>query len=180
MPDSECLKIWTIGHSTRDIGQFMDLLKENEIHALADVRSFPGSRKFPHFGAESLSRSLAEAEIQYIPFKQLGGRRRVQPGSPHTVWRNEAFRGYADYMETADFKKGIEELLRLARKRRTAIMCSEAVWWRCHRSMIADYLKAAGVTVVHIIAPGKAVTHPYTTAAKIVNGVLTYGPAEGG
>src|SRR5262249_48053445 len=108
----------------------------------------------------------------------LGGRRKVRPDSPHTFWRHDAFRGYADYMDTDDFKKGIDELLKLAADKRVAIMCSEAVWWRCHRSMIADYLKTAGVTVEHIMAPGKTEIHPYTSAASIVDGRLVYGAAE--
>ena len=169
------LHIWTIGHSTRSLDEFIELLEENKIEAVADVRSYPGSRKFPHFNAEALCRSLPDAGIDYIPFKQLGGRRKVRPDSPHTVWRNEAFRGYADYMDTGEFEKGIEELLELASDKRVAIMCSEAVWWRCHRSMISDYLKAEAVTVEHIISAGKTDLHPYTSAAKIVDGKLTYG-----
>jgi len=168
------LNLWTIGHSTRDIDEFISLLTENNIEAVADVRSLPGSRKFPQFNAESLAESLHAAGIEYIPFKQLGGRRKVRKDSPHTVWRHPAFRGYADYMETDDFRKGIDDLLRLARQKRTAIMCSEAVWWRCHRSMIADYLKSIGVTVIHIMAPGKTEEHPYTSAASIVDGKLVY------
>ena len=175
MASSTALQIWTIGHSTRSLEDLIALLNDNQIQALADVRSFPGSRKFPHFNAEALAVSLREAGIEYIPFKQLGGRRKVRPDSPHTVWRNEAFRGYADYMDTDDFKKGIEELLQLAAKKRTAIMCSEAVWWRCHRSMISDYLKSICVTVIHIMAPGKTEEHPYTSAATIVDGKLFYG-----
>jgi uncharacterized protein (DUF488 family) len=167
--------VWTIGHSTRELDEFIELLKENEIEALADVRSLPGSRKFPQFNAENLAESLPAAGIEYIPFKQLGGRRKVRKDSPHTVWRHLAFRGYADYMDTDDFKKGIDDLLQLARQKRTAIMCSEAVWWRCHRSMISDYLRSIGVTVIHIMAPGKTEEHPYTSAAKIVSGKLVYG-----
>ena len=167
--------IWTIGHSTRDLDEFIALLKENSIETLADVRSFPGSRKFPQFNAENLAESLPVAGIEYVPFKQLGGRRKGRPDSPHTVWRNEAFRGYADYMDTDDFKKGIGELLELAEKKHTAIMCSEAVWWRCHRSMISDHLKSIGVTVEHIMAQGKTDEHPYTSAAKIIDGRLYYG-----
>ena len=180
MKDTAGQQIWTIGHSTRDLDDFVGLLKENEIEALADVRSFPGSRKFPHFNAEALSVSLPEAGIEYIPFKQLGGRRKVHPDSPHTVWRNDAFRGYADYMDTDDFKKGIDDLLKLAASKRTAIMCSEAVWWRCHRSMISDYLKSIGVTVIHIMAPGKTEEHPFTSAATLKNGKLVYGSTKGG
>lgn len=169
------ITVWTIGHSTRSLDEFIGLLKEDSIDALADVRSLPGSRKFPHFNAENLAETLPAAGIEYVPFKQLGGRRKVRKDSPHTVWRHPAFRGYADYMDTDDFKKGIEDLLELARQKRTAIMCSEAVWWRCHRSMISDYLKSIGVKVVHIMAPGKTEEHPYTSAASIVDGRLVYG-----
>ena len=172
------MTVWTIGHSTRQLDEFIELLKENKIEALADVRSFPGSRKFPHFNAEALSVSLPAGSIEYVPFKQLGGRRKVRKDSPHTVWRHEAFRGYADYMDTDDFKKGIDDLLKLATKKRTAIMCSEAVWWRCHRSMISDYLKSIGVTVIHIMTPGKTDEHPYTSAAKLQGGKLAYGPSQ--
>src|SRR5206468_12785873 len=104
--------VWTVGHSTRDLDEFIELLKENNIEALADVRSFPGSRKFPHFNAEALAVSLPASSIEYIPFKQLGGRRKVRRDSPHTVWRNESFRAYADYMDTDDFAKGVDALLK--------------------------------------------------------------------
>jgi uncharacterized protein (DUF488 family) len=177
MQTVDSLTIWTIGHSTRTKDEFVDLLKENEIRALADVRSFAGSRKFPHFNAEALVVSLPAAGIEYIPFKQLGGRRKARADSAHTIWRNAAFRGYADYMDTDDFKKGIEELVQIAQDKRTAIMCSEAVWWRCHRSMISDHLKAAGVVVEHIMAPGKTEIHPYTSAASVIDGKLMYGKA---
>ena len=174
MPEDSEITIWTIGHSTRDIEEFIQLLTENRIEAIADVRSLPGSRKFPEFNAENLAESLPAAGIEYIPFKQLGGRRKGRKDSPHTIWRHPAFRGYADYMDTDEFKKGIDELLDLAAKKRTAIMCSEAVWWRCHRSMISDHLKSIGVTVEHIMAPGKTEEHPYTSAATIVDGKLIY------
>ena len=173
-PDSEPTAIWTIGHSTRDITSFIDLVSANDIEAIADVRSLPGSRKFPQFNAEELAISLPERGIEYIPFKQLGGRRKARKDSPNTVWRHPAFRGYADYMETSDFKEGIAELLRLAEQKRAAIMCSEAVWWRCHRSMISDYLKSIDVTVEHIM-DGKNVIHPYTSAARLLDGRLVYG-----
>ena len=178
MSEQKELRIWTIGHSTLDLDEFLRLLTVNRIAAVADVRSYPGSRKFPHFGAAALEKSLGEIGVEYVPFKQLGGRRPSRADSPHTVWRNKAFRGYADYMDTDEFKSGIDELLELARKKRTATMCAESVWWRCHRSMIADYLKAAGVTVEHIMSAGKNAIHPYTSAAKIINGRLTYGTAD--
>lgn len=177
MFDQNGLKIWTVGHSTRTLAEFLELLTLNGIEAIADVRSYRGSRRYPQFNAEALSESLAQIEIVYEPFKQLGGRRRSRPDSTNTVWRNAAFRGYADYMETAEFREGIEALLKLARKKRTAIMCAEAVWWRCHRSMISDYLKAAGVAVEHIMDAGKNTIHPFTAAARIDKGKLIYGVA---
>jgi uncharacterized protein (DUF488 family) len=175
MSDSRILTIWTIGHSTRTSAEFLDLLTINRIEALADVRSQPGSRKYPHFNAEVLDGSLAEIGIEYVLLKQLGGRRRSRADSLNTVWRNEAFRGYADYMETGEFHSGIQILLGTGRLKRTAIMCAEAVWWRCHRSMISDYLKATGVRVEHIMAPGTNVVHPFTSAARVISGKLVYG-----
>ncbi len=171
---SNC-KIWTVGHSTRSESEFVELLAANKIEAVADVRSYPGSRRYPHFNAESLIESLPESGIEYAPMKQLGGRRKVRPDSPHTVWRNASFRGYADYMDTPEFRDGIEILLALARRKQTAVMCAEAVWWRCHRSMISDYLKSIGVTVEHIMDGGINVIHPFTSAAKIEKGKLVYG-----
>jgi uncharacterized protein (DUF488 family) len=175
--DPSGLTISTVGHSTLSFEEFLELLKANRIELVADVRSYPGSRRFPHFNSEVLGVELANAGIGYELIKELGGRRRVKPDSQNTVWRNEAFRGYADYMETDGFREGIETLLELAREKRTAVMCAEAVWWRCHRSMIADYLKSIGITVEHIM-DGKTEVHPYTAAAKIVDGKLVYGPAE--
>lgn len=173
------VKIWTIGHSTRTIDEFLELLCANDIQTLVDVRSYPGSRRYPHFNAESLERSLMQSGIDYVPLKRLGGRRRARVDSPNTIWRSKAFRGYADYMETAEFREGIDELIGIARKRRTAVMCAEAVWWRCHRSLISDYLKASGVVVEHIVDGRANVLHPFTAAARITNGSLTYGPEEG-
>ncbi len=166
--------IWTIGHSTRSIEDFLALLKNAGIQVLADVRSFPGSRRYPHFSKENLASVLAAAGIEYVHLPELGGRRRPLRDSLNMTWRNESFRGYADYMETDAFREGIERLMELARERRTAIMCSEAVWWRCHRSLIADYLKAANVTVTHILTVSKSAEHPFTSAAQIVNGKLSY------
>src|SRR4029077_20932029 len=168
-------RIWTIGHSTRKIDIFLSLLEENGIKAVADVRMFPGSKRYPQFGREALAKSLGAAEIRYQHFPELGGRRKVNPDSKNTAWRNESFRGYADYMETKDFCKGIERLFDLAKKfGPTAIMCAEALWWRCHRSLISDYLKARGVEVLHILNHNKVEPHPFTSAAKIVNGGLSY------
>jgi len=175
---SQPIQIWTIGHSTRPLEEFIALLKENEIAALADVRQFPGSKRYPHFNSENLSASLAREGIEYFHFLELGGRRKVSPDSPNTAWRHPAFRGYADYMMTENFRDGISRLLMLAKSKRTAIMCAEAVWWRCHRSMISDYLKAHGHEVIHILGKGKTEIHPFTSAARIVDGKLTYAAPE--
>jgi uncharacterized protein (DUF488 family) len=168
-------RIWTIGHSTRDIDSFVSLLKENGIKLLVDVRSLPGSKRYPQFNREALAKSLADAGIRYEHLPELGGRRKSKPDSRNTAWRNASFRGYADYMETEEFRKGIELLLILAREAGpAAIMCAEAVWWRCHRSLISDHLKARGIDVLHILNPNKTEAHPYTSAAHIVNGKLSY------
>jgi uncharacterized protein (DUF488 family) len=169
------MTIWTIGHSTLSEAAFLGLLNRHEIKLLADVRLFPGSRRFPHFSQESLARSLQRSGIEYQHFSELGGRRKPQPDSHNTAWRHEAFRGYADYMETEHFKHGIERLLTAASEKRTAIMCAEALWWRCHRGLISDFLKVRGIEVLHIASTGKTDLHPYTSAARIVEGKLTYG-----
>ena len=178
MMSKEGLTIWTIGHSTRTLDEFLDLLTVNAIEALADVRRFPASRKYPHFNQDALRNSLPGIGVEYVPLPELGGRRRPRPDSHNTVWRNESFRGYADYMETEGFHAGIEQMLELACRKRTAVMCAEAVWWRCHRSLIADYLKAAGVSVRHIIDGTKSEIHPYTSAARFRDGKLSYSPGE--
>jgi uncharacterized protein (DUF488 family) len=170
----EVLTIWTIGHSTRTIEDFLAMLKAHKIESLVDVRHFPGSRRYPHFNKERLAEFVAKAGIEYHHLPQLGGRRRPRPDSRNTAWRNEAFRGYADYIETKAFAEGIDCLLDLARRKRVAIMCAEAVWWRCHRGLIADYLKAHGHEVLHIQSATKAEEHPFTSAARIVNGKLSY------
>lgn len=169
-------KIWTIGHSTHTLEEFVAMLYSFKIEIVVDIRSFPGSRKFPQFNKENLEVSLPENNIEYIHLKKLGGRRKVNPESKNTSWRHAAFRGYADYMETASFDEGIKELKTIAHQQRTAYMCSEAVWWRCHRSMVSDYLKADGWDVQHIMQVGKSLEHPYTQPARIVEGELTYLP----
>jgi len=173
-------RIWTIGHSTREIGDFIALLEENRIKVVADVRMFPGSRRYPQFGREALANSLRAHGIGYEHFPELGGRRKANPDSKNTAWRNESFRAYADYMETEDFGKGIERLIEVAgTSGSVAIMCAEAVWWRCHRSLISDYLKANGVEVLHILDHNKVEPHPFTSAAKIVKGELSYAGSGG-
>jgi uncharacterized protein (DUF488 family) len=170
------MRIWTIGHSTRNIDEFISLLEENGIKFLADVRSLPGSKRYPQFNKEALAESLSARGIRYEHFPELGGRRKPKADSRNTEWRNASFRGYADYMETKQFHKGIERLLVLAREAGpTAIMCAEGVWWRCHRALISDYLKARDIEVMHILDANKVEPHPFTSAARIVNGQLSYG-----
>ncbi|HEX8556656.1 MAG TPA: DUF488 domain-containing protein [Pyrinomonadaceae bacterium] len=164
----------TVGHSTRGLEEFTGLLSAFGIEALVDVRRFPGSRKYPHFSQERLPGSLISVGVEYLHIPELGGRRHPRPDSGNTVWRSESFRGYADHMETAQFRTGVERLLELGGRKNTAIMCSEAVWWRCHRALIADFLKAGGVDVEHILSPVKSAPHPYTSAARVVSGRLTY------
>jgi len=171
--------IWTIGHSTHSLEKFLAMLASQEICALADVRQFPGSRRFPHFGKEALAVSLKNAGVRYEHSIELGGRRTARPDSRNNAWRNAAFRGYADYMETAEFRAGIERLCGLAREVRTAIMCSEAVWWRCHRGLISDFLKVRGWEVIHIFSATKTEPHPFTSAAQILDGELSYAGLAG-
>ena len=188
------MRIWTIGHSTRAIDDFISLLKGNEINLLADVRAFPGSKRYPQFNEEALAKSLNAHGIRYEHFPELGGKRKSKPDSRNTAWRNASFRGYADYMETEQFQKGVERLLAFAGQGAAAwaaaevkhdgweavtpwsaaIMCAEAVWWRCHRSLIADYLKVRAEEVLHVLGANKVEPHPYTPAARIVNGELSY------
>ena len=171
---AEQKSIWTIGHSTRPIEYFIQMLQSFSIKMLVDIRSFPGSRLYPQFNKENLEISMPENGIEYLHLKALGGRRPARPGSKNAAWKNAAFRGYADYMETNEFKEAIQELEKIAMKQRTAYMCSEAVWWRCHRSMVSDYLKAEGWTIYHIMDIGKATEHTYTAPAKIIDGRLSY------
>lgn len=170
----QILTIWTVGHSTRSAQEFAQTLLAHEIAVLVDVRTFPGSRRYPQFNKSALEESLAESGIRYRHEPRLGGRRTPRKDSHNTAWRNAGFRGYADYMETPEFDAGIKELLELARTQRAAIMCAEALWWKCHRSLIADYLKAAGHEVIHIVDARKTEEHPFTSAARIVEGKLTY------
>jgi uncharacterized protein (DUF488 family) len=167
-------KIWTIGHSTRGLTEFIDMLKFFNIQILADVRSFPGSKKFPHFNKELLAASLNAYSIEYIHVPELGGRRKPVKDSKNTAWKNEAFRAYADYMETEVFKNGIDKLIEIAGNKNTAYMCSEALWWKCHRSMISDYLKSKGWEVFHIMGINKVQPHPFTSPARVIQGTLDY------
>ena len=167
--------IWTIGHSSRPLEVFLALLKGPGIEYVADVRRYPGSRAHPQFNQGELSRSLIDTGMRYFAFPELGGRRTPSPASKHTIWEHAAFRAYADYMDTAEFRAGLERLAQIACEGKTAMMCAETLWWRCHRSMIADALKADGFRVLHIMDGAIVSNHPYTSAARIVDGKLHYG-----
>lgn len=166
--------IWTIGHSTRTLEELLEMLEYFQIKAVVDIRSYPGSRRYPHFNKENLEVTLPSNDVQYFHIKKLGGRRKVNIDSKNTAWRHPAFRGYADYMETEEFKEGIQQLEQIAMQQPTAFMCSEAVWWRCHRSMVSDFLKVRGWKVLHIMGIGKDQEHPYTSPARIVDENLVY------
>jgi uncharacterized protein (DUF488 family) len=166
--------VWTVGHSTRSGEEFGQILEAHGIEVLVDVRMFPGSRRYPQFNREALSESLSRLGIQYKHEPRLGGRRTPRADSHNTAWKNAQFRAYADHMETEEFRDAVKELLQVATERRVAVMCAEALWWRCHRSLISDYLKAAGHTVIHILDEKKTEEHPFTSAARIIDGQLSY------
>lgn len=171
------LTVWTVGHSNKSFEEFLGLLQANKIQLLADVRRFPGSRRYPHFNQEALADLLGKAGIEYVHFPELGGKRPTRADSPNTGWQNLSFRGYADHMETAEFQEGLKQLKNFAQTRRAAIMCAEVLWWQCHRGLISDALKAHGAKVLHILSPQKVEEHPFTSPARIVEGRLAY-PAE--
>ncbi len=171
-------EVWTIGHSTHTGTQFVALLRAHKIEALADVRQFPGSRRHPQFNQEQISNTLAKAGIEYVHFPELGGRRKAMANSPNQAWRNASFRGYADYMMTSGFLNGINRLLKLASQKQTAIMCAELLWWRCHRALISDFLKARGIVVSHILSETKVDEHPFTSVARVENSALSYRAKE--
>ncbi len=166
--------VWTVGHSTRPLEDFLDLLAQNTIEAIADVRRYPGSRRWPHFAREPLAAALHRAGLEYLWLPELGGRRRPTADSPNTAWRSASFRGYADYLATEAFAAGLDQLVNLASGLRTAIMCAESLWWRCHRGLIADVLRWHRFDVIHILGPGSTALHPWTSAARIVGGRLSY------
>ncbi len=172
--------IFTIGHSTHPIEEFLALLGQHRIATLVDVRSFPGSKRWPQFNQDQISASLQRAAIEYLWMKRLGGRRHgVRADSPHTAWEHPAFRSYADYTESADFATGLAELMQIAGRARTAYMCSEGLWWRCHRRIISDHLSARGWDVEHIMPDGKLSSHRIAEFARIEGERVIYdGAAE--
>jgi uncharacterized protein (DUF488 family) len=167
-------RLWTVGHSTHSLDQFLGLLAAHDIEMVADVRRYPGSRRWPHFAREALAGALADRGLGYDWFPELGGRRAPRADSANTAWRNAGFRGYADYMASEPFAEGLARLASLGCGLRTAIMCAEAVWWRCHRALIADALRWAGFEVYHILGLAPSTPHPYTSAARITEGRLSY------
>jgi len=166
--------IRTIGHGTRPVEELIALLRAHDTVQLVDVRTIPRSRRNPQFGREALAASLATVGIAYVLMPGLGGLRKARPGSVNLGWRNAAFRGYADYMETAEFARSLEALVELARRQPTAIMCAETVPWRCHRSLIADALTARGIAVLHIVTAGRAEPHELTPFAALEGTCVTY------
>lgn len=168
------ITVWTVGHSTRSGEEFAQILLAHGIQVLVDVRSFPGSRRYPQFNRSALAESLEQVGIEYKHEPRLGGRRTPRKDSHNTAWKNASFRAYADHMESEEFRNGVKGLLEVAANGRTAVMCAESLWWRCHRSLISDYLKAEGHTVIHILDQNKTEEHPFTSAARIVDGSLSY------
>jgi uncharacterized protein (DUF488 family) len=164
----------TIGHSTRSIDEFIELLKGHGVQEIVDVRTVPKSRHCPQFNLDSLSDSLRKALIRYTHIEKLGGLRHSRKDSINLGWRNASFRGYADYMATPEFSQGLDALIRIARARTTTIMCAEAVPWRCHRSLIADAMSEKGWTVLDILSAKARSAHRLTPFLKVVNGQLTY------
>lgn len=171
------LTIWTVGHSIRSADEFVRVLQAHGIELVADVRRFPGSRRHPQFGSEALAQRLSADGIDYAWLARLGGRRRGDAGPQQMGWRNPSFRAYAAYTWTEEFADGLHELLHVAQGKRTTVMCSELLWWRCHRALIADVLRFLGVQVIHILDEGSGTPHPFTSPARIVEGELSY-PAE--
>jgi uncharacterized protein (DUF488 family) len=166
--------VYTIGHSNRSIDEFIGLLTQNGVQLLVDIRKMPRSRHNPQFEGGSLQQALERAGIGYVHEPLLGGLRRARKDSVNDGWRNTSFRGFADYMATEEFKQGLEALLRRSAPTRTAIMCAEAVPWRCHRTLVADALKAAGRRVLHIVGRSKPSTHKFTSFLRRRRGMLTY------
>ncbi|MDQ3618283.1 MAG: DUF488 domain-containing protein [Pseudomonadota bacterium] len=171
--------LWTIGHSTRFWDTFVAMLEEGGIATLVDVRRYAGSRRHPQFAGEAMAARLPASGIAYVPLPALGGRRTARKDSPNTAWRNASFRGYADYMEHAAYRASRNQMAALAEAAPTAVMCAEALWWQCHRGLIADDFKVAGWEVIHLMAPGRNEPHAYTAAARIVDGRLDYSAPAG-
>jgi uncharacterized protein (DUF488 family) len=171
--------IFTVGHSTLPVEEFIAMLQAYGVECLADIRTVPRSRHNPQFNADRLAAALRPHKIEYVPLQALGGLRHPHKDSPNTGWRNDSFRGYADYMQTEEFTQGLENLLRLSRESRTTIMCAEAMPWRCHRSLVADALSVRGVLVVEILSATNYRDHELTPFARVAGTSITYPPQQG-
>lgn len=171
-------QVWTVGHSTRTLDEFVSVLRAHDIEALIDVRRFAGSRRLPQFNEGALRDGLEAAGIVYRWLPALGGRRTPSPDSVNTGWRHSAFRGYADHIATEEFAEGLAELLTIAGGFRTAVMCAEMLWWQCHRRLIADVLTSLGYEVLHIQTQKPAELHRLIEPARLVNGELSYAAAQ--
>jgi len=176
--DWQGLQIYTLGHSTRSLDELVALLRSAGVSTLVDIRTIPRSRHVPQFDRDALPAALRSRRLRYVHLPALGGLRHARPDSPNTGWRNASFRGFADYMLTESFEAGLAELRELAGARAVAIMCAEAVPWRCHRSLIADALVVRGARVEHIASPTRASLHRPTPFARVEDGRITY-PASG-
>lgn len=172
--------ILTVGHSTRSLDEFLTLLKSHKVELLIDVRTVPRSRRNPQFNRETLPGALESAGVSYLHVPGLGGLRHPKKDSPNTGWRNDSFRGFADYMGTEDFGTNIEGLVGLAREKRVALMCAEALPWRCHRSLIADALLLRGIRVGHIMSVSATHPHEMTSFARVSGLSITYPAPSGG
>src|SRR5580704_3897310 len=167
--------LYTIGHSTRSLDEFIAVLQAHSVQILVDIRSFPMSRRLPHFNREALEKTLSEAGVRYVWLKELGGRRKkIRDDSPNVALRNDSFRNYANYMLTEEFQRGIAELIKLAEQSRTAYMCSERVYFRCHRMLVSDWLVAHGHSVFHIDGTGPVKPHKMMPEARSIDGQLIY------
>lgn len=166
--------MWTVGHSTHPLETFVALVRPHGVTAIADVRKIPRSRRHPQFNIDTLPESLGAAGLRYVHQPGLGGLRRERPDSVNRGWKNPSFRAYADYMQTDEFARELDALVAFGARERVAIMCAEAVWWRCHRSLIADALVARGEPVLHILTPARAEPHALRDFARVENGRVTY------
>jgi uncharacterized protein (DUF488 family) len=172
------MRVYTVGHSTHALEELVGLLAQHGVERLVDVRMIPASRRVPHFSRERLAEELPRRGLDYVHMKELGGRRRPLPDSPNGGWRNAGFRGYADYMRSEEFGQALAALERLAAERRTAVMCAEGLWWRCHRRLVADALTARGHGVLHIRPDGSLDEHELTSFAEVKDGNVLYPPEQ--
>lgn len=173
-------RIWTVGHSSRTWTAFLALIRAHDIEAIVDVRRFPGSRRYPWFARDMMSGQLSSDGVDYLWLEALGGRRKAQPGSPNGAWRNAAFQGYADHMTSTVFQAGLSQVIDLGTRKHTAVMCAEALWWQCHRRLIADLLSYRGHEVLHIMDEKTAQPHSIEPSAQAAGKNLVYPPVQAG